>query len=100
MKEQHAQYQQNYEITRMAQLSVDRVSIIIEQSINPKYLSILNAATTMHKALQDLCDHLQPASDEAKEALKVKYRELSKLPAKAKLEQWTLKWENTFQEAK
>ena len=85
MKEQRAQYRQNYEITRTARLSVDRVSVIIEQSINPTYLSILNAATTTRKALQDLRDHLQPASDEAKEILKVKYRELCKLPAKAKV---------------
>src|SRR5256885_15826318 len=84
----------------MAHLSVNRVSIIIKQSINPTYLSILNAATTMCKALQDLRDYLQPASDEAKEALKVKYQELSKPPAKAKLEQWTLEWENAFREAK
>src|SRR5439155_26191348 len=66
----------------------------------PTYLSILNAATTTRKALEDLRDHLQPANDEAKEALKVKYRELSKPPAKAKLEQWTLEWESAFREAK
>ena len=100
LKEQRAQYRQNYEIVRTARLSVDRVSVIIEQSINPTYLSILNAATTTRKALEDLRDHLQPANDEAKEALKVKYRELSKPPAKAKLEQWTLEWESAFREAK
>ena len=83
----------------MAHLSVDRVSIIIEQSINPMYLSILNAAIITCKALQDLCDHLQPASNKAKEILKVKYRELCKPLAKAKVEQWTLKWKSVFCEA-
>ena len=75
------------------------MSIIIEQSINPTYLSILNTATTTCKALQNLRDHLQPASDEAKEILKVKYRELCKPPAKAKVEQWTLEWESAFRKA-
>ena len=71
----------------MARLSVDRVSVIIEQSINPTYLSILNATATTHEALKNLCDHLQLASNEAKEILKVKYRELCKLLLKAKVEQ-------------
>ncbi len=99
LKEQRAQYRQSYEITRNARLSVDRVSVIIERSINPTYLSILNAATTTRDALKNLRDHLQPASDEAKEALKAKYRELCKSPSKAKVEQWTLEWESAFREA-
>ena len=83
----------------MASLSIDRVSIIIKQSINSIYLSILNATTTIHKALQDLHDYLQLASNKAKEILKVKYKELYKSPAKAKVEQWTLEWESAFREA-
>jgi len=83
-----------------AQLSIDRVSVIIEQSINPTYLTILNAAATTREALKNLQDHLQPDNDEAKEALKVKYRDLCKPPAKAKIEQWTLEWEGAFREAK
>src|SRR6266480_3575983 len=100
LKEQRTQYRQSYEVARNARLSVDRVSIMIEQSINPMYLSILNAAITTCDALKDLRDHLQPANDEAKEALKVKYRELCRSPAKAKVEQWTLEWESAFREAK
>ena len=87
LKEQRAFYRQNYEIVRTARLSIDRVSVIIEQSINPAYLSILNAATTTGKALQKLQDHLRPANDEAKEALKAKYRELCKPPPRTKVEQ-------------
>src|SRR6266480_1131097 len=73
--------------------------MIIEQSINPTYLSILNAAAMTYEALKNLHDHLQPASDEAKEIFKVKYQELCKPPLKAKVEQWTLEWESAFQEA-
>ena len=73
LKEQHALYRQSYEITRTAQLSIDKVSVIIEQSINPAYLSILNAVTTTSKALKKLQDHLKPVNDKAKEALKAKY---------------------------
>ena len=39
-------------------------------------------------------------NDEAKEALKAKYRELCKPPAKAKVEQWMLEWETAYCEAK
>ena len=73
LKEQHALYQQHYKIARMAQLSIDKVSVIIEQSFNSVYLSILNAATTTSKALKKLQNHLQPANNEVKEALKAKY---------------------------
>lgn len=100
LKEQRALYRQNFEIVRTARLSIDKVSVIIEQSINPAYLSILNAATTTGEALQKLQDHLRPANDEAKEALKAKYRELCKPPTKTKVEQWTLEWESAFREAK
>jgi len=73
---------------------------MIEQLINPTYLSILNAAMTTRNTLKDLRDHLQLASDEAKEALKVKYQELCRSLAKTKVEQWTLEWESAFREAK
>ena len=73
LKEQHALYRQSYEIARTARLSIDKVSIIIEQSINPAYLSILNAATTTSEALQKLQHYFQPENDEAKKALKAKY---------------------------
>src|SRR5438876_11595434 len=100
LKEQHALYWQYYKIARIARLSIDKVSIIIEQLINSAYLNILNAMTTTSKALKKLQDHLQPVNDEAKEALKAKYWELYKPPAKAKVEQWMLKWETAFREAK
>ena len=73
LKEQRALYQQYYKIARIAQLFINKVSVIIKQSINPTYLTILNAMTTTSKALQKLQDHLQPVNDEAKEALKAKY---------------------------
>ena len=73
LKEQRALYRQSYEIARTARLSIDKVSVIIEQSINPAYLSILNAMTTTSEALKKLQDHLKPANDEAKKALKAKY---------------------------
>ena len=100
LKEQRALYRQSYEIARTARLSIDKVSVIIEQSINPAYLSILNAATTTSEALKKLQDHLKPANDEAKEALKAKYWELCKPPTKAKVEQWMLDWETAYREAK
>ena len=51
------------------------------------YLSILNAMVTTHEALKNLYDYLQLASDKVKEILKVKYWELYKPSAKAKVEQ-------------
>jgi len=100
LKEQCALYRQSYKIARTARLSIDKVSVIIEQSINPAYLSILNAVTTTSEALKKLQDHLKLANDEAKEALKAKYWELCKPPTKAKVEQWTLDWETAYREAK